>query len=200
MKLWAAMALRITFATYIVYASQTATFAKIGRSKSHPKWVFPVFLSQQILEGKKKAMFLQKTQALRMEKVQVLPAQPMRRPGHKRRPRLYVKAVKPVGGLPGGGEFFLMWSLGDFFVPPWGGVPAVCFHSCWWCLGLDRWPLQVVLWKQQFCCADRCGSFRLWNFTVVFSRSGTDVLFWQQERIGGLGKKVIVSKYRQPNV
>ena len=30
-------------------------------------------------------------------------------------------------------------------------------------------------------------------------RSGCIVLFQQQERIGGLGKKVTVSKYRQPN-
>jgi len=59
------------------------------------------------LEGKKHAMFLQKNPSIENGEL-VLPAQPMRRPGHKRRPRLYVKAVKPVGGLPGGGEFSLM--------------------------------------------------------------------------------------------
>lgn len=44
----------------------------------------------------------------------------MRRPGHKRRPRLYVKAVKPVGGLPGGGSFPMRFasSQGDPSFPP----------------------------------------------------------------------------------
>ncbi len=95
MKHLAGIALRITFSTYIVCSSPTATFIKLGRWKPHPKWRFCLAS--------------------------------MRRPGHKRRPRLYVKAVKPVGGLPGwqfSHEFFF-----DFFGPLYALVLGVILRS-----------------------------------------------------------------------
>lgn len=124
----------------------------------------------------------------------------MRRPGHKRRPRLYVKAVKPVGGLPGGGSFPMRFasSQGDpSFCLGWGSCCVFQQLLVTVVFGLDQWPLQVVLWKQQFCCADRCGNLRLQDFTVVFSRSGADVLYCFNNK-KGLG--VWVRKWEVANI
>ena len=159
MKHLAAIALRITFSTYIVYSSQTATFAKIGRSKSHPEWVYPVFLPGHVPSKKTK----------HWEWRRYLPAQPMRRPGHKRRPRLYVKAVKPVGGLPGGGNFPSCDPWVIFSFPVGWGCCCVVFQQ----LLVRVWVGPVTsagcaVEAAVLLCWQAVGSFRLQDFTVVF--------------------------------
>lgn len=172
MKLWTAMALRITFSTYIVYSSQTATLAKIVRSKSHPKWLFSVFLSNKSWKEKKHAMFLQKTQALRMESLYCLPNRcaglgTREDQGFTSKPWSQLVAFQVGGVFP--------WDLPvlrAILRSVWGGVPAVCFNSCWW-----RWCLG---WTSDLCrlC---CGSSSSAVLTgVVICGSKTSRLFFHE--------------------
>lgn len=165
MKLWAAMALRITFSTYIVYSSQTATFAKIGRSKSHPKWVFRVFLSQQILRRKNTCHVPSKTQAIfEWRRYSGILCLRWRQAWAQEKTKA-LRQSREASWWPSRWAIFLdrdpnEWSL---------NVP------CWWCLG---WTSDLRL-----CCGS--SSSAVLTGVVVFgsktsrlrcSRSGADVL------------------------
>lgn len=118
MKHLAAIALRITFSTYIVYSSQTATFAKIGRSKSHPEWVYPVFLPGHVpskkpsIENGEGICLPNRCAGLGTREDQ----------GFTSKPWSQLVAFQ-VGGI------FPHVILGWFFRSPWGGVAAVCVST-----------------------------------------------------------------------
>ena len=172
MKHLAAIALRITFSTYIVYSSQTATFAKIGRSKSHPEWVYPVFIPGHVpskkpsIENGEGICLPNRCAGLGTREDQGFTSKPW-----SQLVAFQVGGVFPMRfassqgdpSFPPGVGFLLCVSTaaGD------GGVWVGTNDLCRLCCG-----------SSSFCCADRCGSFSALKLHACFftKRSGCIVL------------------------
>ena len=176
MKLWTAMALRITFSTYIVYSSQTATLAKIVRSKSHPKWLFSVFLSNKSWKEKNMPCSFKKPKHWEWRACIVCPTDAQAWAQEKTKA---LRQSREASWWPSRwGEFSheICQFSGRSFVPPWGGVPAVCFNSCWW-----RWCLGWTSDLCRLCCGS--SSSAVLTGVVVFGSETSRLFFHEAERM-----------------